>query len=102
MRSALLASERLAASSCQTRDGIGRWLTDAFLSRLPLLYLLDLAPAAGPVVSNDLPEHLTKSAGIDLFVLAYGNSAGGSVVVTAGDDPLWIRNDRTVVEETFT
>src|SRR5215207_2414690 len=98
MRSALFASERLAASSCHTRCGISCVFTGRQSSRCSL-FLLDLAPAARPVVGNDLPEHFAESTCVDLLVLTDRDGSGGLVVVAAGDDALRIRNDRAVVKE---
>src|SRR6516164_8270911 len=62
-------------------------------------FVLQFAPAAGAVVSDDLLEHSAQSRRIDDLALADGNSAGGLVVVTSGDDPLGIRDNAAVVEE---
>src|SRR5215217_9439544 len=99
MRSPLFASERLAASSCQTCDGISRSVIETSPSRVPLLFLLDLAPSACPVVRNDLPEHLAQRARVDQLAFAYRHGPSAGVVVAASDDALRIRNDRAVVEK---
>ena len=75
MRSALFASDTLAASSCQTCGGIAGEVTGTLPSRVSSLCLLDLAPPAGAVVGDDLPEHLAKGVGVDLLVLAYPDGA---------------------------
>jgi predicted RNase H-like nuclease len=62
-------------------------------------FALQFAPAAHAVVSDDLPEHSAQSRRIDGLALADGNSAGGLVVVTSGDDSLGIRDNAAVVEE---
>ena len=63
------------------------------------MFLLDLAPAARPVVGNDLPEHFAESMCVDFLVLTDRDGSGGLVVVAAGDDAFRIRNDRAVVKE---
>src|SRR5215831_16693693 len=60
---------------------------------------LELAPAAGPVIGDDLPEHRTERGCVDPLALADGDRAGGLVVVTPGDDRLGIGDDGAVVEE---
>src|SRR6266498_2287643 len=63
------------------------------------LSALQLAPATGAVVRDDLLDHRGQGAGIDGLALADGHGTGGLVVVPAGDDPLGIRDDGAVVEE---
>src|SRR5688500_701382 len=60
---------------------------------------LDLAPAARPVVGDDLPEHRQKRRLVDRFALAKGNGSRGLVVVSGGDDAFGVGNDSTVVDE---
>jgi hypothetical protein len=60
---------------------------------------LQLAPAAGPVVGDDLPEHGAEGRRVDDLALTDGHGAGGLVVVAGGDDPLGIGDDAAVVEE---
>src|SRR5256884_5632247 len=62
-------------------------------------FALQLAPAAGPVVGHDLPEHGGEGGRIDGFALADGHGAGGLVVLAAGDDSIGIRDDAAVVEK---
>ena len=60
---------------------------------------LEFAPAASPVVGDDVLEHGAEGRPIDGLALAEGNGAGGLVVVASGDDPVGIRDDGAVVEE---
>jgi hypothetical protein len=60
---------------------------------------LQLAPAAGPVVGDDLPEHRDESGRVDALSVAYGYSAGGLVVVTARNDPVGVWDNAAVVKE---
>jgi hypothetical protein len=60
---------------------------------------LQLAPAAGAIVGNDLFEHGGEGGGVDGFALADGHGAGGLVAVARSDDPVGIRDDGAVVEE---
>src|SRR5215211_1274651 len=98
-RSALLASDRLAASSCQTWAGISREFTSRFPSRMSSLLLFDLAPATRPVVCDDLGEHLSQRARVDLLILTDRDGPASRVVMAAGNDAFGIRNDPTVVEK---
>jgi len=50
---------------------------------------LQPSPAAGFVVGDDLLQHCLERGRVDLFAPANGNGAGGLVLVTAGDDPVW-------------
>src|SRR5262245_4604742 len=60
---------------------------------------LDLAPATGPVVGDDLPEHGRERGRVDGVPLPEGNRAGGFVAVAGCDDPLRVGDDAAVVEE---
>src|SRR5437763_6795986 len=60
---------------------------------------VDLAPAAGPVVGDDLPEHRHERGLVDRLTLAKRDRARGLVVVAGSDDALRVRDDPTVVEE---
>src|SRR5580692_11618558 len=61
--------------------------------------VLELAPAAGPVIRDDLPEHRGEGGRVDGLALADGHRAGGLVAVPAGDDAVRVRDDAAVVEE---
>src|SRR6266568_2320189 len=58
---------------------------------------LQLAPATGAVVGDDLPEHGGEGRRVDDLALADGHGAGSLVVVAAGDDPLGVGDDGAVV-----
>src|SRR5215468_1645228 len=60
---------------------------------------LELAPAAGPVVRDDLPEHRGQRGRVDALAPADRHRPGGGVVVAAGDDPFGIGDDGAVVEK---
>src|SRR5918999_734951 len=62
-------------------------------------YTLELAPAAGPVVRDDLLEHGAESARVERLALTDGHRSRGLVVVSARDDPFGIGDDPAVVEE---
>src|SRR5215813_3077341 len=64
-----------------------------------LAFVLQLAPAASPIVSNNLLEHGSERAPVDLVALTQGNCAGRFVIVAARDDTFGIRDDRTVIEK---
>src|SRR5438132_1034499 len=64
-----------------------------------LPFALQFAPAAGPVVRDDLLDHGAERGCVDGLALADGHRAGGLVVVAGGDDSLGIRDDRAVVEK---
>src|SRR6266545_2188271 len=61
--------------------------------------LLELAPAAGAVVRDDLAEHLRERRRVDRVVTVEGDHPGRLVVVAARDDALRVRHDRAVVQE---
>src|SRR3954452_23399207 len=61
--------------------------------------LLQLAPAAGAVVGDDLAEHGLEGRRVDRLALPDRHGAGRLVVVAAGDDPLGVGDDPAVVEE---
>lgn len=61
--------------------------------------LLELPPASGLVVGDNLPEHREQCRGIDRLALPHSHGAGGLVLVPAGDDPVRIRNDSAVVQK---
>ena len=60
---------------------------------------LELAPAAGPVVRDDLLEHRQEGTLVDRIALAEGDGASRLVVVAGGDDALGVGHDGPVVEE---
>ncbi len=60
---------------------------------------LQLAPAPGAVVGDDLLEHRSQGECVDRFTLADGHRTGGFVVVPAGDDSVRIGDERAVVEK---
>src|SRR6266496_2138557 len=60
---------------------------------------LQLSPAAGFVVDDDLLQHGLECRGIDLLPPTNGNGTSGLVVVTAGDDPVRVRHDCAVVQK---
>src|SRR5947208_4682360 len=62
-------------------------------------FALQLAPASGAVVSDDLLEHRSQGGRVDGLPLADGDRAGGFVLVAARDDSLWIGDDGAVVEK---
>ena len=51
---------------------------------------LQLAPAAGAVVGNDVLEHGGEGWRVDDLALANGHDAGGRVVVPSSDNALGI------------
>ena len=54
---------------------------------------LDLAPAAGAVVGDYLPEHRCEGGFVDRLALANGDHARRLVVVARGDDALGVGDD---------
>ena len=58
-----------------------------------------MAPAAGPIVGNDLRERSGERTRVGGLALADGHSAGTLVVVAGGDDSLGVRENCAVVEE---
>ncbi len=62
-------------------------------------FALQLAPAAGTIVGNDLLKHGCQCASVDRFPLTDRHCTGGLVVVSARDDPFGIGDDRAVVQE---
>src|SRR5215475_11569520 len=58
---------------------------------------LDLAPAACPVVRDDLPEHVGQGLSVDLLALLDSHCPGRLVVVTGCDDALRVGDDTAVV-----
>ena len=44
-------------------------------------------------------EHGHEGGCVDLFALPNGDCTGGLIVVSAGDDALWVGDDRAVVQE---
>src|SRR5215472_2595991 len=80
-------------------NGLGSARTGASVlgsARLAISLLLELAPAAGPVVGVDLPEHRGQRGAVEGLGLADGHGAGGLVAVPAGDDPLRVGHDAAV------
>ena len=75
------------------------WTPPGRLALLRTGALLYLAPAAGPVVCDDLPEHRGECRRVDRFPLPDGHGAGGLVVVSGGDDALGIGHDGAVIKE---
>src|ERR687896_864842 len=69
------------------------------LRRRTLPISFDLAPSTGAVVGDDLLEHRSKRGTIYGFVLPDGDRSRSCVVVSAGDDSFWIRDDGAVIEE---
>ena len=65
----------------------------------PLTFALELTPAAGPVVRDDLLEHGAEGARVGRLALPDGHRTRGLVVVPARDDPFGIGDDPAVVEE---
>src|SRR6266536_4331735 len=65
----------------------------------PVAAALQLAPATGAVVGDDVLEHGGEGGRVDRFALSDGHGAGSRVFVAAGDDPLGIGDDAAVVEE---
>jgi len=59
----------------------------------------ELAPAAGPVVRDDLLEHGTERTRVQRLALAYANRTRRFVVVPGGNDPFGVWNNSPVVEE---
>src|SRR5262245_8142664 len=55
--------------------------------------LLQLAPAARPVVGDDLLEHRAQRPRVDGLAGAYRDRARGRVVVATGDDVLRVGHD---------
>src|SRR5579862_613065 len=60
---------------------------------------LEFAPAASAVVGHDLLEHRLQGPRLNVLSTPVGDRPRGCVVVTAGDDPVRIWDDRAVVEE---
>jgi hypothetical protein len=60
---------------------------------------LQLSPAAGPVVDDDLLQHGLECGGIHPVPPTNRNGAGGLVVVTAGDDSARVGNDCAIVQK---
>src|SRR6266487_1438498 len=65
----------------------------------PVAAALQLAPATGAVVGDDVLEHGGEGGRVDRFALSDGHGAGSRIFVAAGDDPLGIGDDAAVVEE---
>ena len=60
---------------------------------------LQLAPTAGAVVRNDLPEHFGQTRRVDGFAFAHGHGAGRLVLMAGGDDSRWVGGHSAVIEE---
>src|SRR3712207_1036743 len=60
---------------------------------------LELAPADGAVVGDDLLERGQERRRVDLLALTYSDGTSGGVGVAAGDDALRVRDDRAVVQK---
>src|SRR6266700_1101732 len=64
-----------------------------------LALALELAPAASPVIGEDLAEHGDERWPVDLLARTDADGAGGLVAVAGRDDPFGVRNDPAVVHE---
>ena len=60
---------------------------------------LDLAPAAAPVVGDDLVENASQRRGVDRLALRDCDRASRLVVVPPCDDPFGVRDEPAVVEK---
>src|SRR5215813_13269893 len=58
-----------------------------------------LPPATGAIVRDNLLEHCREGGGVDLLALPNCDGTGGLVVVSAGDDAVWVGHDPAVVQE---
>src|SRR5260370_9466542 len=71
----------------------------ALLTLALLAVAVQLAPAAGAVVADDVLEHDGEGGRVDGFAPPDGHGAGRLVVVTGGDDRVGIRDDGAGVEK---
>jgi hypothetical protein len=90
---------RSQGKSSRSRAGIHP--RDGHSSRTVISFALQLSPAAGTIVGNDVFEHGGEGMCVDGFALADGNGAGGRVVAACGDDSLGIGDYGAVILEGF-
>src|SRR5919106_5608813 len=72
----------LTRRSCDFSGGDG-----GMISSRPVSFALELAPAAGAVVRDDLLEHGAEGGRVERLALADGHRSRGLVLVSPGDDP---------------
>ena len=60
---------------------------------------LQLAPAAGAIVGNNLLEHGLERGFVELFTLPDAHCPGGFVVVAGGDNTFGIGDNGAIVEK---
>src|SRR5215207_4024154 len=90
---------RRADSAVPRRAGLSAIPRSPWLNTSGLASALQLAPAAGAVVGDNVLDHGGEGGRVDSFALADSHGAGGLVVVATGDNSLRIRDDSAVVEK---
>src|SRR5260370_31195511 len=60
---------------------------------------LQLPPATGAIVRDNLPKHRREGGSVDSLTLPNGDGTRGLVVVSARDNAVWVRHNRAVIQE---